>query len=306
MSRPVIITCALTGGAELSGKNTAVPVTPRELAESAIEAARAGAAIAHIHVRDPQTRRASMKLELYREVVDRIRQSGVDMLINLTTGAGASFIPGGAEPLIPDARSSLSHPDTRVAHVLALKPDVCSLDVGSMNFGEVVFVNTPAHLRHMARAILNNDTKPELEVFELGHIRLARHLIDSGLIASPPLFQICLGIPWGAPATPETMLAMRDHLPNGAIWAAFGIGAAQFPMVAQAVLLGGHVRVGFEDNLYLARGVPAPNNAALVEKAVRIVQELGEHAATPGEARHLLRLPSFGVEISTVISGETI
>ncbi len=306
MSRPVIITCALTGGAELSGKNTAVPVTPRELADSAIEAARAGAAIAHIHVRDPQTRRASMKLELYREVVDRIRQSGVDMLINLTTGAGASFIPGGAEPLIPDARSSLAHPDTRVAHVLALKPDVCSLDVGSMNFGEVVFVNTPAHLRHMARAILDNNTKPELEVFELGHIRLARHLIDSGLIASPPLFQICLGIPWGAPATPETMLAMRDHLPNGAVWAAFGIGAAQFPMVAQAVLLGGHVRVGFEDNLYLARGVPAPSNAALVEKAVRIVQELGEHPATPEEARHLLGVPSFPVDFSTVISGETI
>lgn len=288
MSRPVIITCALTGGAELSGKNTAVPVTPREIAESAIEAARAGAAIAHIHVRDPQTRRASMKLELYREVVDRIRQSGVDMLINLTTGAGASFIPGEAEPRISDARSSLTHPDARVAHVLALRPDVCSLDVGSMNFGEVVFVNTPAHLRQMARAILDNGTKPELEVFELGHIRLARHLIDNGLIASPPLFQICLGIPWGAPATSETMLAMRDHLPGGAIWAAFGIGAAQFPMVAQAVLLGGHVRVGFEDNLYLARGVPAPSNAALVEKAVRIVQELGEHPAAPDEARVLL------------------
>jgi uncharacterized protein (DUF849 family) len=288
MSRPVIITCALTGGAELSGKNTAVPVTPREIADSAIEAARAGAAIAHIHVRDPQTRRASMKIELYREVVDRIRQSGVDMLINLTTGAGASFIPGEAEPRIPDARSSLTHPDNRVAHVLALKPDVCSLDVGSMNFGEVVFVNTPAHLRQMARAILDNGTKPELEVFEIGHIRLARHLIDNGLIASPPLFQICLGIPWGAPATSETMLAMREQLPDGAIWAAFGIGAAQFPMVAQAVLLGGHVRVGFEDNLYLARGVPAPSNAALVEKAVRIVQELGEHPARPDEARALL------------------
>ena len=293
MSRPVIITCALTGGAELSGKNTAVPVTPHEIAESAVEAARAGAAIAHIHVRDPQTRRASMKLDLYREVVDGIRRSGVDMLINLTTGAGASFIPGETEPRVPDPRSSLTHPAGRVAHVLALKPDVCSLDVGSMNFGEVVFVNTPAHLRQMARSILDNGTKPELEVFELGHIRLARHLIDNGLIASPPLFQICLGIPWGAPATSETMLAMRDHLPDGAIWAAFGIGAAQFPMVAQAVLLGGHVRVGFEDNLYLARGVPAPSNAALVEKAVRIVQDLGEHPATPDEARNLLLAPKF-------------
>jgi uncharacterized protein (DUF849 family) len=288
MSRPVIVTCALTGGAEISGKNTAVPVTPREIADSAIEAAQAGAAIAHVHVRDPETKRASMKLKLYGEVVDRIRQSGVDMLINLTTGAGASFIPSEDEPRVPQPRSSLTHWQRRVEHVLKLKPDVCSLDVGSMNFGEVVFVNTPAHLRNMARAILDNGTKPEMEVFELGHIRLARDLIQKGLIAPPPLFQICLGIPWGAPADPETMLAMRDQLPNGALWAAFGIGSAQFPMVAQAVLLGGHVRVGLEDNLYLSRGVPAPNNAVLVEKAVRIIRELGEHPASVQEARRLL------------------
>jgi uncharacterized protein (DUF849 family) len=292
VSRPVIITCALTGGAELSGKNTAVPVTPQELADSAVGAARAGAAIAHIHVRDPATGRASMKLELYREVVDRIRQSGVDILINLTTGPGAAYLPSAADPRVPDEKSVLVHWEKRVEHVAELKPDVCSLDVGSMNFGERVFMNTPHDLREMAKTIRQAGVKPELEAFDLGHVRLARHLIDSGLIEPPPLFQLCLGIPWGAPASPEALLAMRDHLPPGAIWASFGIGAAQFPMVAQAVLLGGHVRVGFEDNLYLARGVPAPSNAALVEKAARIVEMMGAHVATPDEARQIL-LPAL-------------
>jgi uncharacterized protein (DUF849 family) len=290
VSRPVIITCALTGGGELSGKNKAVPVTPQEIADSAIGAARAGAAIAHIHVREPDTGKPSMRLDLYREVVERIRASDVDVLINLTTGAGARYFPSADNPLVADARSTLSHWRKRVEHIAALKPDICSLDVGSMNFGEWVFVNTPADLREMAKVIRDTGVKPELEVFDLGHIRLARHLIDSGLVAEPPLFQICLGIPWGAPATPETMMAMRAQLPANAAWAAFGIAATQFPMVAQAVLLGGHVRVGFEDNLYLAQGVPAPSNAALVEKAAGIVKQLGEKPATPDEARALLKL----------------
>jgi uncharacterized protein (DUF849 family) len=289
VSRPVIITCALTGAAELAAKSGAVPVTPEQIATSAIEAAKAGAAIAHIHVRDPATGRPSMALAHYREVVDRIRQSGVDMLINLTTGAGASFIPGADDPRVAAPGSSLSHWRKRVEHVTALTPEVCSLDVGSMNFGERVFVNTPADLREMARAIKDAGTKPEMEVFELGHIRLAKHLVQSGLIEAPPLFQICLGIAWGAAATPETMMAMRDQLPAGALWAAFGIGATQFPMVAQAVLLGGHVRVGLEDNLYLARDLPAPSNAALVEKAAQIIAQLGERPATPAEARQILR-----------------
>jgi uncharacterized protein (DUF849 family) len=178
----------------------------------------------------------------------------------------------------------------RVAHVEELKPELCSLDVGSMNFGEYVFVNTPAHLRAMAEAIKSNGTKPELEVFDLGHVRLARRLVEDGLVTPPPLFQICLGIPWGAPATPETMLAMRNNLPTGAIWAGFGIGATQFPMVAQAVLLGGHVRVGLEDNLYLRRGVLAPSNAALVERAAAIIDQLDEQPASVHEARSILTL----------------
>ncbi|MBI1201330.1 MAG: 3-keto-5-aminohexanoate cleavage protein [Rhodopseudomonas sp.] len=290
MTRPVIITCALTGGSELTGRNKAVPVTPRQIADSAIEAAKAGAAIAHIHVRDPETARASMKLELYTEVVERIRDSGVDMLINLTTGAGASFIPGVEDPRVPEPRSSLSSWQKRVAHIVTLRPDICTLDIGSMNFGEVVFMNTPAHLREMARVVRDAGVKPELEVFDLGHIALAKKLCADGLIAGSPLFQLCLGINWGAPATPEIMLAMRDQLPAGALWAGFGIGPAQFPMVALAVQLGGHVRVGLEDNLYLSRGVLAPSNAALVEKAVQIVDLMGAEAATPAQARDILRL----------------
>jgi uncharacterized protein (DUF849 family) len=290
LSRPVIITCALTGSATLSSKNKAVPVTPREISDSAIEAARAGAAIVHIHVRDPETGQASMRADLYRETVQRIRDNGTDVIVNLTTGPGARFVPGDDDPRIGGAGTTLKPWPERVAHVEELKPEVCSLDVGSMNFGEHVFVNTPAHLRKMAEAIRNIGTKPELEVFDLGHIRLARRLVEDGLVAPPPLFQICLGIPWGAPATPESMLAMRNNLPTDALWAGFGIGAKQFAMVAQAVLLGGHVRVGLEDNLYLRRGVPAPSNAALVERAVEIIDQLGEQPASVNEARSILNL----------------
>jgi uncharacterized protein (DUF849 family) len=290
LSRPIIITCALTGSATLSSKNKAVPVTPREIADSAIEAARAGAAIVHIHVRDPETGQASMRADLYRETVQRIRDNGTDVIVNLTTGPGARFVPGDDDPRIGGAGTTLKPWPERVAHVEELKPEVCSLDVGSMNFGEHVFVNTPAHLRKIAEAIRNIGTKPELEVFDLGHIQLARRLVEDELVAPPPLFQICLGIPWGAPATPESMLAMRNNLPTDALWAGFGIGAKQFAMVAQAVLLGGHVRVGLEDNLYLRRGVPAPSNAALVERAVEIIDQLGEQPASANEARSILNL----------------
>ncbi len=290
MSRPVIITCALTGGAPLTGKNPAVPVTPEQIATSAVEAAKAGAAIVHIHVREPQTGAPSMRFELYDETVSRIRAAGIDVIINLTTGAGARYVPGEPDPGKGGPGTTMTPWPARVAHIEKLTPEVCSLDVGSMNFGEHVFVNTPSHLRAMAAAIKQSGAKPEMEVFEIGHVRLARHLIESGLIEPPPLFQLCLGIPWGAPATPETMMAMRDHLPDDCVWAGFGIGSMQFPMVAQAVLLGGHVRVGLEDNLYLARGVLAPSNAALVTKAIEIVERLGERPASPDEARRILRL----------------
>lgn len=290
MDNKTIITCALTGGADITEKGRAVPVTPRDIAQSGIDAAKAGAAIVHIHVRDPATGRPSMELALYREVVDRIRQADPDVIINLTTGAGARFVPGQADPKIAAPGSTLTHWERRVEHIVTLRPEICSLDVGSMNFGNHVFVNTPSDLQHMAKAILDAGVKPELEVFDLGHIRLAKHLIAEKIVAEPPLFQVCLGIPWGAPASSESMIAMRDQLPETAIWASFGIGARQFPMVAQAVLLGGHVRVGLEDNLYLRQSVLAKSNAELVAEAARILDMLAAPRASPYDARRILGL----------------
>ena len=288
MSRPVVITCAVTGAADTVGKHPAIPVAPQEIAQAAIESARAGAAIVHLHVRDPESGKPSMEFALYEETVRLIRESGCDVVVNLTTGAGGRFTPSEADPRVADEFSTISAWQRRVEHVVRLKPEICSLDVGSFNLGEQVFVNTPAHLRAMADAIRAAGTKPEMEVFELGHIRLAKQLIAEGLIDRPPMFQLCLGIAYAAPANSETMLFMRNQLPEGAVWAAFGIGAAQMPMVAQAALLGGHVRVGLEDNLYLRRGEFAPSNAVLVERAKKILSVLGFSAATPDQARELL------------------
>lgn len=292
MARKVVVTCALTGGFETVERNPAVPVTPEQIARSAIEAARAGAAIVHIHVRDPKTAKPSMELALYEEVVARIRAVDTRVVLNLTSGAGGRFIPTPDEPLKAAAGSTLTTPAVRMRHIEIIKPEICSLDVGSMNFGPHVFINTPGHLADMAGRAKAAGVKPEIEVFDLGHIELAKKLIADGLIAGPPLFQLCLGIPYGAPATPEAMLSMRGHLPAGAVWSAFGISRHEFAMVAQAVILGGHVRVGLEDNLYLAPGRLAPSNAALVEKAVAIIELIGEAAASPDEARQIFGLAS--------------
>ena len=290
MSRNVIISCALTGAADSSGINPAVPVAPAEIAREALEAAAAGAAIVHVHVRDPETGKASMDKKLYAEVVERIRQSGTDVLINLTTGPGARIAIGEDDPLDLGPATTLTRPENRVAHVEELKPDICSLDIGSFNFGPNVFVNTPPHVTRMAELIRAAGVKPELEVFDLGGIRQARALVEGGHVEAPYLFQICLGIPWAADASAEIMTTMRNQLPDGAVWAAFGISRHNFPMMAEAVILGGHVRVGLEDNLYLARGQLAPGNAALVERAVSIVENLGESVATPDQARAILKL----------------
>ena len=265
---------------------------PRDIAREVIAAARAGAAIAHIHVRDPQTGSYSMELELYREVVGRIRDSGTDIVINLTTGAGARFIPGADDPRIGAPESSLAHPEARVAHVLDLKPELCSLDVATMNFGRHAMVNTPDHLARMAEMVQAAGVKPELEVFDLGHVRLARDLLDRGVIQGKPLFQLCLGIPWGADADARSMLCMKDSLPDGADWTAFGISRAQYPAVALAAAMGGHVRVGLEDNLYISRGKLAPGNAVLVERAVKLIEQLGANVASPADARRILGLDS--------------
>ncbi len=289
MNSEVIITCAVTGAGNTVGVHPAIPVTPEEIAHAAIEAARAGAAIVHIHVRDVATGKGNRDRALFRETVERVRDSDTDVVINLTTGMGGDYIPSQEDPAVAAPESDYARPEERVLHVEELRPEICSLDCGSMNFGSELALNTVDHLRVMAEHIKGCGVKPEIEVFELGHIWLAKQLIDEGIIDSPPLFQLCLGIPWGAEANAATLLVMRDMLPEGANWAAFGIGRMQFPMVAQAMLLGGHVRVGLEDNLYLERGVFA-SNGQLVEKAVKIIEILGARALGPEEAREKLGL----------------
>ena len=289
MSTEVIVTCAVTGAGDTVARSDRVPVTPAAIAAACIEAAREGAAIAHVHVRDPRSGQGSREVALYREVTERVRDAGTEVILNLTTGMGGDYLPDETDPARAGPGSDLVPPLVRLTHIEALRPPLCSLDCGSLIFGPGVFMNTPAHLEQMAARIRELGVKPELEVFELGHIRFAKELMARGLIEPPPLFQLCLGIPWGAPADPRTLIAMRDALPPEALWSAFGIGREQFPMVAQAVLLGGNVRVGLEDNLYLARGQLA-TNGELVARAVELIGRLGRSVASPASARRMLRL----------------
>ena len=285
----IVITCAITGAIGDKSKHAALPVTPREIADSALEAHAAGAAVAHIHVRDPETAEPSMAFELYEEVVERIRDSA-DLIINLTTGFGARIIPDGKDPVGIGPGSTWRSPEKRVEHAVRLRPDICTLDVGSMNFGPRVFANIVPHVEEMVGIIREAGAKPELEVFDLGHIRIAKSLVENGFVEEPPLFQLCLGIAWGITASPKNMLFMKESLPSGAVWSGFGIGPASFPLAAQAVLLGGNVRVGFEDNFYLRRGVGAQSNAQLVERAVEILKSLDKEPASPREAREIFHL----------------
>jgi len=292
MNTEVIITCAVTGAGDTVGKHPAIPVTPSEIAAAAIEAAKAGAAVAHIHVRDPQSGRASRDPKLYAEVVDRIRNSGTDVIINLTAGMGGDLEIGhGKHPMQFGRNSDLIGALERLVHVEELMPEICTLDCGTLNFGDgdMIYVSTPNQLRAGARRIQELGVKPELEVFDTGHLWFAKQMLKEGLLDAPPLFQFCLGIPWGAPADTTTMKAMKDNLPDGAIWAGFGIGRMQMPMVAQAALLGGNVRVGLEDNLMLDKGVYA-SNGSLVDRAVKILAMMGARVVTPAEARQKLQL----------------
>ena len=290
MNREVVVTCAVTGSGDSVGKHPAIPVTPEQIAAAAIEAAQAGAAVAHIHVRDPQTGKAARRLELYREVVQRVRASGVDVILNLTAGMGGDFVPGREpSPGAAAAGTDMASVDDRLVHVEELRPEICTLDCGSMNYAMSAYVSTPDMLRAMAARIKAVGVKPEMEVFELGHVWQAKTLVEEGLIEAPPLFQLCMGIPYGAEADPRAVLAMRDLLPAGAVFAAFGIGRMQMPMVAQAVLMGGHVRVGLEDNLWLDKGVHA-SNGDLVQRACEIVRLLGGRVLGPQEARAKLGL----------------
>ena len=288
LASEVFITCAVTGSADSVGKNSHVPVTPAQIAASALEAHAAGAAIVHLHVRDPQSGLASRDPALFCEVVQRIRSENSGVILNLTGGMGGDILFGPEqEPLALRTGTDFVGPQERIAHVLDLVPEIGSLDCGSLNFDEQLYGTTPNFLRSMARAYQSLSIRPELEVFELGHIELAKQLLAEGLIDQPPLFQLCLGIKYGAPASSEAMQAMRDALPPGSRWSAFGLGRMQMPMVAQSVLLGGNVRVGLEDNLYLDKGILA-TNAEFVARARAIIELLGVRVLTAAETRERL------------------
>ena len=294
MNWEVFITCAVTGAGDTTGKSARVPITPEAIAAEAIEAARAGAAIAHIHVRDPETGRGSRDLRLYREVVERVRAADVDVIVNLTAGMGGDLVLGGDETPLPldAAGTDMAGATERLAHVAELLPEICTLDCGSMNFaagGDYVMTNTPAVLRAMARGVQALGVRPELEVFDTGHLVMVKELIREGLIDDPVLIQLCTGIPFGAPSDIPTLMAMVAQLPPGAVFSAFSIGRLQLPYVAMAALAGGNVRVGLEDNIYLSRGELA-GNGQLVERAVAMLDAMNVRILGPAETRERLGL----------------
>ncbi|KYK14663.1 MULTISPECIES: 3-keto-5-aminohexanoate cleavage protein [Streptomyces] len=291
MTENVIITCALTGAGDTVRKSPHVPVTPEQIARNAVEAAAAGAAVVHIHVRDPETGDPSRDPKLYREVVERVKETGTDVVINLTAGMGGDLVIDPDDPLTHLPGTDLVGGLERLPHVEDLLPDICTLDCGSLNFGDGsnLYVSTPDMLRAGARRIQELGVRPELEIFDTGHLWFAKQLLAEGLLDDPTVFQLCMGIPWGAPADPGVLQSMVNLLPNGARWASFALGRMQMPWVAQSILLGGHVRVGLEDNLYLGKGNKA-TNAQLVERAVTITESIGARVATPDEARATLGL----------------
>ena len=290
--KPTILSCAVTGSFTTREHNETLPVTPEEIAGDCITAARAGAAICHIHVRDPDSGRPSMEIARYREVVRRIRESDTDLLINLTTGPGGRFVPSDEDPKVAAPATTLSAPEVRTEHVTELKPELCSLDLNTMWFGGGAVINSPRNLRIMAERIHAAGVKPELEVFDSGDVQLAHDLIGEGVLREPALFQIVTGVKYGFAPGGASMLYAKSLLPRDCEWAAFGASRWAFPMLAQAFLLGGHCRIGMEDAVYLERGVKCKGNRPLVEKGVRIIRELGGRVATVEEARGILGLPS--------------
>jgi uncharacterized protein (DUF849 family) len=289
MNEEVIVTCAVTGAGDSVGRSPHVPVTPAQIADACIEAANAGAAIVHIHVRDPATGKADRTVAYYEEVVGRLRDSDTDVVLNLTCGMGGDLYLDPERPSQMIEGTDLATPYERMEHVDRLRPEICTIDCGSMNFGDHVVINRSADLEKMARYAQQWGVKPELEVFDMGQVGIATRMVKKGLIDGDPLFQFCLGIDGGAAASAQSILALKSMIPDNAVWAAFGISSHEMPMVAQAVLLGGNVRVGLEDNLYLEKGVLA-TNGQLVEKAVRIVRDLGARTLSPAEARQKLGL----------------
>ena len=294
MNDGVFITCAVTGAGDTTARSPHVPVSPEQIADAAIDAARAGAAVVHLHMRDPATGRGSRDPALYREAVERVRAADVDVIVNLTAGMGGDLVLGSPEaPLPPDAGGTdLVGASERLVHIRELRPEICTLDCGTMNFaagGEYVMTNTPGTLREMARQVRELGVRPELEVFDTGQLVLVHELIAEGLIEAPPLIQLCMGIPYGAPDDPGTLLALVNRLPAGAVFSAFSIGRRQLPYVAMAALVGGNVRVGLEDNLYLGRGRLA-TNAELVVRARTILEAMNVEILDAPAVRERLSL----------------
>ncbi|MFZ4452789.1 3-keto-5-aminohexanoate cleavage protein [Salibacterium aidingense] len=289
MNKNPILSCAVTGAGETTEKNPDVPVTPKEIADSSIKAAKAGATIVHLHVRDPKTGKLSHDVELFKEAVERIREADTDVIINITAGGGGDWVPSTDDPAKGGAGTDIQIPQERHEPVEELLPEICTLDCGSINFGDQVYINPGSWLREHAALIQQSGVKPELECFDTGQIRMANQLNNEGLVDDDMLFQFCLGIPWGAAADAETIAYMKSRIPDNSSWAAFGIGAQQMPIVAESVLQGGNARVGLEDNLYLKKGVLATNEQ-LTDKAVDIIQSLGGEVMSPQAAREKLQL----------------
>jgi uncharacterized protein (DUF849 family) len=288
-SSKTILTVAVTGNLTTIEQHPGLPCTPEQIANACLESAQAGAAVAHIHVRHPDGR-PSTELAHYREVVERIRDKNSELIINLTTGPGGRFVPSKDDPKIAGPGTSAMHPLKRVEHIVELKPDIATLDLNTMWSGSAAVINPPENVTIMANEIQKVGSKPELEVFDSGDIQLAHALLDQGVLQRPPLFQIVMGVRYGFVSTPQTLLYAHSLLPKDAMWAAFAIGRWEFPMLTQAWFLGGHVRVGMEDNVYISKGKLTPSNAALCEKAVRILDDLGAELATAKEARAILGL----------------
>jgi uncharacterized protein (DUF849 family) len=285
-----ILTCAVTGNLTKPEMTPYLPITPKQIADSCLGAADAGAAVVHIHVRYPETGKPSMELDHYAEVMHLIKAQNKELIINLTTGPGGRYVPTEGDPKVFAPGTTLCDPLKRVEHVAALKPEICSLDLNTMNSGADVVMNTPSNVRKMAKGIREAGVMPELEIFDSGDLNLAKDLIADGTVDGPGLYTFVMGVKYGLNTDPATLLYMRDQLPSGAIWAAFGISRAEFPIVAQAWLLGGDIRVGMEDNIYLEKGVLCESNAQLVSRAKRIIGDLGGQLASSNEARQMLGL----------------
>jgi uncharacterized protein (DUF849 family) len=288
----VFITAAVTGNLTTPDQTPYLPITPTQIADACLEAAEAGAAVVHIHVRDPATGAPSMDLALYREVVRQIRSQNADLVLNLTTGPGGRFVPSPDEPAVAGPGTTLVQPEKRVEHIAELRPDIFTLDLNTMNSGGQVVINTPANVRRMARIIREAGVQPEIELFDSGDIALMRDLLADGTLDGPPLCSFVMGVRYGFQPSAETVLYARGMLPPRATFTAIGIGRHVFTAAAQSFLAGGNVRVGLEDGIYLTRGQLAPSNAAMVVKVRRMIEDLGGEVASPAEAREMLGLPS--------------